>query len=85
MPKVPLANSKLIFSNVSRSLPRNTSDWTILDILFSIILHQLKNYFRNTSKIFSIYLSVDGSLCGKLPSSLPIIFLDNLRVKPVAF
>lgn len=32
-----------------------------------------------------ISLSVYSSLCGKLPSSLPTIFIDSLKVTPVAF
>ena len=73
------------FSNGPRSLPTNPPDCTILDNWVFYNLISVDDLLIKALRIFVTCLLVNDNLWGKLVSSLPIVFDDNLKNTPVSF
>ena len=74
-----------VFSYGPRSLPRNLRDCIILDIQVFDNLKLPNNLLAKSLLRFANYLLVNNNLEGKLVSSLPIVFDDNLKTTPLSF
>ena len=73
-----------VFSNGTRSLLRNTPDSIIWDIW---VFDNLISFYLSAKALrrFAACLLVNNNLWGKLVSSSPIIFDDNLKTTSVLF
>ena len=91
--EMPLANGLItffisgnpVFSNGLRSLLRKPPDWNILDIWVFDNLISVHKLFAKALQRFATYLLVNNNLWGKLVSSSPIIFDDNLKATSDSF
>ena len=76
-------NSRLIFINCPRSLPRNPPECMILDSwVFDNVL-SFDDLTEKSLQWLATCLLANKKLCGKLFLSVPIMSADNLRVTPV--
>ena len=74
-----------VFSNEPRSLPRNPLDCIILDNWIFDKLISVDDLLAKALPKFSTCLLVNNNLWGKLVSSSPTVFNDNLKTTPVSF
>ena len=76
-----------IFNNEPRSLPKNPSDYIILDNCVFDSIVPVDELFAKALRRFATCLLVNNNLCGKLVSSLelPTIFHDSLKTTLVSF
>ena len=86
--KTLLANGLIIFfikgNPVFSNGPRNPLDCTILDNWVFDKLISVQDLLEKALRRFSTCLSVSNNLWGKLVSSWPTIFNDNLKNSPVS-
>ena len=75
-------NGNPVFSNGPSNLPRNPPDCTILDNWVFDKLISVDDLLAKALRRFSTYLLVNDNLWGKLVSSSPTIFNDNLKTTP---
>ena len=80
-----LINGNPVFSNGPRILPRNRTDCVILDIWVFDNLISVDDLSAKALRRFATCLLVNNNLWGKLVSSSPIIFDDNLKTTSVLF
>ena len=78
-------NAKPTFINGLRSLPKNLSDYIILDSWVYANYTLADELFSKDLQRIETCLSVNSKLWGKLVSLVPIMFDNNLRVMSVAF
>ena len=80
-------NTNPVFDNVPRSLPRNPSDYIILDNWVFDNLISADELFAKALRRFATCLLVNTNSCRKLVSSseLAVILDDNLKTTSVSF
>ena len=78
-------NGNPVFSNGPRSLPRNPPNCTIFDNWVFDRLISVNDLLAKALRRFVTCLLLNNNLRGKLVSSSPIIFNDNLKTISVFF
>ena len=78
-------SSNPVFINGPRSLPKKPPDCIILDIWVFDKLISVDKLFAKALRRFAAYLLVNNNLRGKLVSSWPVIFDDNLKTTSDSF